>query len=423
MAALTVVMILFFVMALVAAYTNRNLLFEQRISANSYRSNRALEAADAGVEWTVAMLNAGRIDANCRATANAALGDFRSRYLVRSDNAVNVAGGEGGFNLTWGATLTNRVYPACIVRDGNLRCICPVPGSAVPAIEVPADGIGSAFRVAFFLPGNAVRSGSMQFTSRGCSNPGSGVTACFAQNNDIPVVDGVSAALTTVGLLRALPVAPLAPLTTGGQVSAASGKLVLRNFDTQTDGITVRAGAGIDAPTSEFSQLQAGVDTRRANVAELAALAAAANQGWFRAMFAMDAATYRQQPAVIRVDCTVRCNQAQLTAALAGYPRNPIWLDGDLNLNDAGTVGSLADPAMLIVTGTLTVSSNVDLVGFVHANRVDWTALASLRGALVSATSFTATAEARLLYDKSVLDIVRLEYGSFVRAPGSWNLF
>ena len=61
MAALTVVMILFFVMALVAAYTNRNLLFEQRISANSYRSNRALEAADAGVEWTVAMLNAGRI--------------------------------------------------------------------------------------------------------------------------------------------------------------------------------------------------------------------------------------------------------------------------------------------------------------------------------------------------------------------------
>ncbi len=64
-AALTVVMVLFFVMALVAAYTNRNLVFEQRISANSYRATRALEAADAGVEWTLAMLNGGRATANC----------------------------------------------------------------------------------------------------------------------------------------------------------------------------------------------------------------------------------------------------------------------------------------------------------------------------------------------------------------------
>ena len=89
-AALTVVMILFFVMAMVAAYTNRNLVFEQRISANSYRSNRALEAADAGVEWAVAMLNAGRVDANCQATNNNAFGDFRSRYLVEADNGVEL---------------------------------------------------------------------------------------------------------------------------------------------------------------------------------------------------------------------------------------------------------------------------------------------------------------------------------------------
>ena len=423
MAALTVVMILFFVMALVAAYTNRNLLFEQRISANSYRSNRALEAADAGVEWTVAMLNAGRIDANCNATTNTAFGDFRSRYLVRADSAVNVAGGEGGFNLAWGANLANRVYPACIVRDAALRCICPVFGEATPAINAPVDGIGSAFRIAFFLPGNAVRAGAMQFTSRGCSNPGSGSTACFAQNNNMPAVDGVSAALTTVGLVRALPVLPLAPLTTGGAVLAATGKLVLSNFDTQTDGLTVRAGGAVDAPTSEFSQLRAGVDTRRPSVAELAALAAAANEGWFRAIFAMDTATYRQQPAVIRIDCAAGCNQAQLAAALTAYPRNTIWLEGNLDLDAAGNIGNLANPAMLIITGTLTVSSAIDLVGFVHANRVDWTALGSLRGALVSATTFTATNEARLRYDKAVLDVERLEYGSFVRAPGSWNLF
>ena len=48
-ATLIVVMILFFVMTLVAAYTNRSLIFEQRTSANQYRSTQSLEIADAGM--------------------------------------------------------------------------------------------------------------------------------------------------------------------------------------------------------------------------------------------------------------------------------------------------------------------------------------------------------------------------------------
>ncbi|HRZ62470.1 MAG TPA: PilX N-terminal domain-containing pilus assembly protein, partial [Rubrivivax sp.] len=41
-AALVVVMVLFFIMSLVAAYASRNLIFEQRTSANNYRSTQAL---------------------------------------------------------------------------------------------------------------------------------------------------------------------------------------------------------------------------------------------------------------------------------------------------------------------------------------------------------------------------------------------
>ena len=37
--------------------------------------------------------------------------------------------------------------------------------------------------------------------------------------------------------------------------------------------------------------------------------------------------------------------------------------------------------------------------------------------------SFTANSVATLLYDKRLLDEIRLRYGSFVRAPGGWNLF
>jgi hypothetical protein len=44
-ATLTVVMVLFFIMALVAAYSSRNMVFEQRTATNQLRSTQALEAA------------------------------------------------------------------------------------------------------------------------------------------------------------------------------------------------------------------------------------------------------------------------------------------------------------------------------------------------------------------------------------------
>ena len=59
-AALIVVMMLFFVISMVAAYASRNLIFEQKTSANQYRATQAFEAAEAGLEWAAAMLNGAR---------------------------------------------------------------------------------------------------------------------------------------------------------------------------------------------------------------------------------------------------------------------------------------------------------------------------------------------------------------------------
>ena len=54
-ATLIVVMLLFFIVSLVAAYAGRNLIFEQKTSANQYRATQAFEAADAGLEWALAV--------------------------------------------------------------------------------------------------------------------------------------------------------------------------------------------------------------------------------------------------------------------------------------------------------------------------------------------------------------------------------
>jgi Tfp pilus assembly protein PilX len=56
-AALAVTLVLLFITTLVAAYAHRNHLFELSASTNQYRATQAFEAAEAGLEWTIALLN------------------------------------------------------------------------------------------------------------------------------------------------------------------------------------------------------------------------------------------------------------------------------------------------------------------------------------------------------------------------------
>jgi hypothetical protein len=411
-------MVLFFVMALVAAYTSRNLVFEQRISANIYRSAKALSATDAAIDWAVGMINGGRLDGNCRPSTDGTLSDFRRRYLV---DAAESANGAGGYTVRPNAGL-----PACVNNDGALACICPSAGAPLPTMSVPADGSGSTFRVSFVRPGGSVRPGAIEVLVQGCANPGSGATSCYAQGPDVPVVDAISAALTTLGLVPALPVVPVATLTAGRDINTAAGVLNLANA---ASGITAHAGGTVSTPSNVHGSGPAGSvgDGVRANDNAVATLRAAANDGWFRALYGMDATTYQSQPAAVRSTCTALapCTQATLAPLVAGQPRNLLWFNGNVDLDAVATLGSATDPVFLVVTGTLTISANVNIVGYVHARNVVWTggaALATFRGAMVATDDFTAQGTATLSYDAAVLDLIRLRYGSFVRVPGSWNL-
>lgn len=375
-AALTVVLILFFVMALVAAYTNRNLIFEQRISSSSYQAARALHAADAAQDWTLAMLNAGRIDSACQPSTDEANSDFRRRYLTESiDSGYDV--------VRRGAPLAQWLRPACVFTvAGEMACICPSMANPDPAIPL-TDGMGSAFSVRFILPGNAVRPGTLALLARGCATPGTGASSCLTQTDDRPIVDALVSTQATLGLLRALPNAPVAVLTANGAIT----------------------GMG--------------------DANKPATLPAVTDEAGFAALFGMDRVTYQRQPGVVRMACNGVCTSSNLGPVLAGHPRNTIWVQGDLTLDTAGPLGNAVDPMMLIVTGTLSVAANAKIFGFVHANRIAWAAgaeAASLQGAMVSATDFAATTAPNLSYNKELLDIIRLRYGSFVRVPGGWNL-
>ena len=105
-ATLVVVMLLFFVVSLVAAYASRNLIFEQRTSANQYRSTQSFEAAEAGLEWAQAMLNSGRIDDDCLPTLDTSFGSFRERYLITNTTTGIVTRNPATGAVRWAAACS-----------------------------------------------------------------------------------------------------------------------------------------------------------------------------------------------------------------------------------------------------------------------------------------------------------------------------
>ena len=130
-ATLIVVMVIFFILSLVAAYASRNLIFEQRTSANQYRATQAFEAAEAGVDWALARLNEGRLTDACEPATNGTDATFRTRYL--------------DFDETSGV-FTPRLYSSpsagsaprlagCVRTSTGWQCSCP--SSGVPALTAP----------------------------------------------------------------------------------------------------------------------------------------------------------------------------------------------------------------------------------------------------------------------------------------------
>ena len=78
LATLTTALLLMLIVALVVVYSSRTVLFELRVSGNTYKYEQALGAAEAGLETTLAYLNNGG-----PATPNrAAFFDFSTKKLL-----------------------------------------------------------------------------------------------------------------------------------------------------------------------------------------------------------------------------------------------------------------------------------------------------------------------------------------------------
>lgn len=414
LATLVVVMVLLLVMALVAGYTNRNLFFEQRVSANQYRATQALEAAEAGLEWAQAMLNAGRIDDACQPVVDpaSAATTFRQRYL---DIAV-----PGGAVTVRDTAAGDPLHPSCVFDGAAWQCSCPVDGA--PALAAPA-GLGPfpAFRLEFVEP-PAAPPGVVELRAVGCTRLDAADVCADAADTG----DGRGVARILVALKSALTTPPAAAVTVPGTLDVDAGLLRAVHTDAATGGLTLHAGTIDGAPAELVSVPGTPADLSRRLDAALAALAV--QDLMFANLFSMAPQTYRQQPATVVVDCADDCSATLVRDLVRLNPGRMVWVDGDFDLDIADEIGTAAAPALLMVGGSMTISDPAARVtGFVYALDPGWahTGALTLRGALAADTSltFTGGGVSTVVYDGTVLDRLRATHGSFVRVPGSWKDF
>lgn len=453
-ASLIVVMVLFFIMALAGAYSSRNLIFEQRTSANQYRSTQAIEAAEAGVEWALAMLNGGRIGTNClEAGAAANATSFRQRYL-------NVLA-DGRLRPVADPLAAAPVAPAppapltagCVFNGSNWVCSCPNEGPPVLAAPTGA-GPFPAFRVRFSVYDPMVpdvnapiitKPGLVSIEVNGCTRLDGAGQSCLEFPGSPSDQEGRATVSVMTALKSALPSLPSAALTVRDDVA---GVLQVVNTDPETGGLTIQAGGMIN--TTNLSLLSvpgsAGVSfiigDEQLKVGTPTSLRTAVPplnpNRVFNWVFGTLPESYRLQPAAVAFDCPATGCRLTLANEVADNPGRVIWINGNLVLESDGDIGSLPDPAnpaaagpaLIVTTGRVLASANVRVYGFVYSqpdsgapSTDNLTGNLEIQGAAFVEGARTGTTGGRIVFNRDVLQHLQQRSGSFVRVPGGWKDF
>lgn len=426
-ATLIVVMVIFFVISLVAAYTSRNMIFEQRTSSNQYRSTQALEAAEAGLEWALTQLNFGRITTSCGASTNTGDTSFRQRYLD-----INATTGTIVPRLTaGGAALTS---PQCVFdpAGGNWSCSCPVDDTASTLAPPSGTATAPAFRVRFVPLAGALppsQPGVIRAEVVGCTRLDA---TCLDFAGQGQMNEGRAVVSSLVALTGNAASTPTAGLTARGSVTVAA---TVYNTTPTGSGITVQAGGPIDSMV--VARTIAGTPGSASLVPNDPALSLPAagpyspGDRMFAAVFNMFPNTFRQQQGGLQKACGVGgCAASDVRTLIGLNPGRPLWLDGSLVIDSSGDIGSAAEPVLLVVNGDVVfATSGVTIHGLVYvrpaAPATGWAVINSgqVTGAVVSEGNITGGSGATptIVHSSEALNRLRGGTGTFVRVASSWR--
>lgn len=421
-AALAVSMVLLFVMTLVAFFVNRGLLFEQKTSANQYRSTRAFEVAEAGVEWATALLNEARtIDAACLPAAGQPT-SFRDLYVPAVGPASDL-------------TPAANARPGCRLSGGALTCSCPAPGTA------PSLGASTEPNFTVEFTDEPADADAVRVSAYGCINQADACTPGTTDGGDATAVVRVTLKLRPI--LRA---APAAALTTGGWAQVC-GSFNIANQHGPANGFLVDAGDQIQIGTATYlsGALPAGAPAcgggggqtlttipgtplASAMVAGDTSLSSIAgnSDSMFAAFFGTTLAQFQSAPSTRVISGGNASSRADQVIAAYALGYRSFWIDGDIQFSGGAALGSAADPVTLASSSAMSFNGNYDIYGIVYSDSANWndlgTGTSDVHGAVISRMNYRNNGDGSIVYDPAVLERVR-DRGVLVRVPGSWHDF
>lgn len=400
-------------MSMAAFFANRNVLFERKTAANQYRATKAIEAADAGVEWAMANLNALRkITTACAASAVAADRSFRDKYLDPDAN--------GSFVEPF-----SNAMPLCTRSGGAWSCSCPAASIAPAAASAPtvtacADAAGCpTFRLGF--ENLAADATLVRVTSVGCTSsqapcvPGAGTNA-----------DGSATVRQTLKLMSGLATIPAAAITAKGYVDFGSNAITATNTDPETNGVTINAGSTITGFINDSTiKSLPGTPPTASLIPNDTSLSSLSDDQMFKSFFGLTKTEFKDAAATKTINCAGVCN-TNLTNAISEGARQ-IWVEGNMTLNANNVYGSPTSPIMLVVNGNIELRGTMIIYGLVYCQNSTWDNTgggnATVYGAVISEGNFTATGTPNPTYDPNVLGRLRETTGTYAKVPGGWRDF
>ena len=407
-AALIVVVVLFFILAMVTAYAGRNLIFEQRTSVNNQRATQAFEMAEAGLDFAIGLLSSGRTNDACQPDDTAPQ-TFRDRHLTHNATTgrITLTGGQANWR------------PTCMLLPSGPSCSCP---AGDPAVIEPV-GLAPTIQLRFDTTG-LTEPGLVRVLARGCSSIGE---QCYAASTK-GKADAVAETSVLLALNSALATPPSAALTARGTVNLNNEIVTVSNADAST-GITINAGGQVTLAGNARITTVPGTPGKAIRDEDPSLSAMTSSDEMFKSVFGMDLATYRSQPAAVRITCAGECSNAIYDAAYDN-PGRVIWVQGPVTIGSNLTLGGAgAPPVMLVVQGNLTVAANLTLNGVLYLHDPTATTWATnagttvVSGAVIVGGNLSITGTPVVRFDPDVLRTINLTQGSMVRVPGSWRDF
>lgn len=386
-------------------WSHRGQLAEQRSAADQARATAALHAAQAGLDWGLAQLHRRTpLDGRCAPDLSSTT-SWRQRYLglLHGERTITPLGSaEAG----------------CLHDGSGWTCACPASAGsrAFESLTAPTDG---QEHPGFLLRWETVATtGAVTLVSTGCLPAG---PACSGTDGSAwPAASARARLRLDHGLLGTLRRWPLAPVSAAGRVTLGPAVEVVQPDATWLPGWTVAAGGAVVLePGARLSSVaHAGTDSARAQLPGLSGDL----DTWLRRHVGLPIAWLRRLPSVTTLDCSQPCSGATLAAAW-NRERPVLVIRGDATLDDQAPRGSLQQPLVLLVDGTLSAQTSGAWHGLIVARAVQWQAgnSSGLDGALLSAGDLRLDGPLTVRASRAVLEQAGDSLAALVPLAGGWR--